>query len=127
MLSQERRMFTSSVYWTRTPAALYPVDPSAGDVRASSTITVNPCSLKRKAQDAPIMPAPTINTSVFLLIDMLARLSSSVQEFCLSIPLLRGAQSSCCRFINHIEMGRSHHLLLAPHVANDHAILAQSR
>src|SRR5205823_14525729 len=71
ILSQEMRAFTSSVYCTRTPATLRPVEPVAGEVCASNTITVNPCSLRRNAQDAPMMPAPMINTSDFTFIDLL--------------------------------------------------------
>src|SRR5215469_11182242 len=43
------------------------------------------------------------------------------------ITLLRCTQSSRCRFINHVEMRRSHYLLLATRVANDHTIVAFRR
>src|SRR5207249_3972146 len=59
------------------------------------------------------------------------RLFLQVQEAVIylqsSIALLRCAQRFRCCFINHIEFGRSHKLILAPQIAYDHAIFTFSR
>jgi hypothetical protein len=66
----ERRILTSSVNCTRTPATLRPVDPIAGAFCASSITTFTPCSLRRKAQEAPTIPAPMTSTSALTVCDI---------------------------------------------------------
>src|SRR6266702_156771 len=131
MLSQEMRALTSSVYCTRTPAALRPVDPIAGDTCASNTATFNPRSLRQKAQDAPIIPAPITTTSVLTLDDISACLLSCVRKFrysCAASCFLFPRTKSCrCRFIDYIEIGQPYKLLLTPMIVYNHAVFKFSR
>src|SRR5579859_5742670 len=100
MLSHERRALTSSVYCTRTPATLRPVEPIAGATCASNTATFNPRSLNRKAHEAPIIPAPIINTSALTFVAIQSAFSDAkditYQDWPLSLTglvILRCAQN----------------------------------
>ncbi len=60
-------MFAAVVNWTRTPAALFPVDPMAGATSRSRTVTASPREARCQAQEAPLMPAPMTTTSMCVL------------------------------------------------------------
>ena len=56
-------MFVRVVNCTRTPAALRPVEPSAGAGSRSRTVTDNPREARCPAVEAPTIPAPMTTMS----------------------------------------------------------------
>ena len=57
------RILGSVVNCTRTPAALFPVEPIAGATSFSTTMTLRPLEASCQALEAPTMPAPMTTTS----------------------------------------------------------------
>ena len=63
----DSRTLASVVNCTRTPAALFPVEPIAGATSFSTTTTLSPREARCQALDAPTMPAPMTTTSTVVV------------------------------------------------------------